>query len=86
MSKEKEKIALLNNKDSKMNEIMPLEPNKKELLENKKQSVKGKKMNIIDKNKKELMNNNVLLMRMRHKYKGCKCAMFRLWINLIQIE
>lgn len=36
MSKEKEKIALLNNKDSKMNEIMLLEQNKKELLENKK--------------------------------------------------
>lgn len=85
MSKEREMIALLNNKDSKMNEIMPLEPNKKELLENKKQSVKGKKMNIIDKNKKESMNNSVLLMRMRHKYKEYKCVMFRLWINLIQI-
>lgn len=36
MYKEKEKIELLNNKDSKMNEIMLLEPNKKELLENKK--------------------------------------------------
>ena len=36
MSKEREMIALLNNKDSKMNEIMPLEQNKKELLENKK--------------------------------------------------
>ena len=83
MLKEKEMIELLNNKDNKMNEIMHLEQNKKELLENKKLNVKGKKMNIIDKNKKELMNNSVLPMKMRLKYKEFKCAMSRLWINLI---
>jgi hypothetical protein len=90
MYKEKEIIKLLNSKDnemlqfnSKMIEIMHLEQNKKELLENKKLSVKGKKMNIIDKNKQELRNNSVLPMRMPLKYKEYKCVMFRLWINLI---
>ena len=83
MYKEKEMIELLNNKDSKMIEITLPEPNKSVLLENKKLNAKGKKMNIIDKNKKELMNNSVLLMKMPLKYKEYKCAMFRSWINLI---
>lgn len=83
MLKEKETIEPLNNKDNKMNEIMHLEPNKSVLQENKKLNAKGKKMNIIDKNKKGLMNSSVLLMKMRLKYKEFKCAMSRLWINLI---
>jgi hypothetical protein len=83
MLKEKEMIELLNNKDSKMIEITLPEPNKSVLLENKKLNVKGKKMNIIDKNKKELMNSSVLPMKMRLKYKEFKCVMSRLWINLI---